>query len=479
MFVALPFYFFPFPQRKMNRHSLTSEHTMRNSDPDRHTTSAAMTWIHRISSAQAPWALVLMASASLALGQPANSGALPIAPAAGPAKTQQALEVDRYFHGYVLEPRESGALETTLCLGGPGQHWCVYNESKKDLTIKRKASNDAGRTWTSPETLLDSRGQPIQGRHITMLRLKSGRWGLVYATLDVPAGRPGRDGGTVFRSSDDGRTWSEPVTVERRFGICCSGHAIVLSNGRVVVPVFKWISHDPTGAAESSNASSLSYSYAYVSNDEGKTWTQSLSELFVSNYRAAYDLEEPAIVELKDGRLLMHLRSQLGRMYRSISQDQGVSWSRPEGLPIAAGYTPCILRRIPKTGDLLMIWNQVSRMEILNGFHRHRLSCAISRDDGQTWTSFKNLESLDTEQVIKPPPAERIEVLEMWDDYGYYQPINRKRYLRAPGVLRICYPNVVFTDNEAVVVYDYGNGTLGEGVQGTKLRTVPIAWFYE
>jgi hypothetical protein len=126
-----------------------------------------------------------------------------------------------------------------------------------------------------------------------------------------------------------------------------------------------------------------------------------------------------------------------------------------------------------------MIWNQVSRMEILNGFHRHRLTTAISQDDGQTWTKFKNLESLDRETVVKPPPVDRIEVLEQWEDYGYYQPINRDRYFRAPGVLRICYPDVVFIDDQAVVIYDFGSGTLGENVHGTKLRAVPIDWFYE
>ena len=413
--------------------------------------------------------LILALALTPAFGGPAG-------PTADPGRP--GLDVDRYFHSIILEPSTHGSLEATLCLGEGGRVWCVYEVRPEGHAIKRRASDDGGRTWAAPESLLDRQGRSIQGNHITMLRLKSGRWGLVYATSDVPEGRIGRDGGTVFRSSDDGRTWSDPAVVERRFGICCSGHAFVLSDHRIVVPIFKWISAEPTGAAESSNAASLSYSYAYVSDDEGKIWTQSLSELFVSSYRAAYDLEEPAAVELKDDRLLMHLRSQLGRMYRSISSDRGISWSRPAGMPVAAGYSPCILRRIPTTGDLLMVWNQVSRMEILNGFARHRLSCAISKDEGQTWGSFKNLESLDDATTIEPPPADRIEVLEMWDDYGYFQPLGHPRYTRAPGVLRICYPDVAFRGDEALVVYDYGAGTLGQNVLATKFRAIPIAWFY-
>ncbi len=123
-----------------------------------------------------------------------------------------------------------------------------------------------------------------------------------------------------------------------------------------------------------------------------------------------------------------------------------------------------------------MIWNQVSRTEILCGHHRHRLSCAVSRDDGRTWENFKNLESLDDVTEVPPTPLDRMEVMEQWEDYGYYQPANRERYHRAPGVMRICYPDVRFVGDEAVIVYDYGAGTLGEGVLGIKLRAVPISW---
>jgi len=126
------------------------------------------------------------------------------------------------------------------------------------------------------------------------------------------------------------------------------------------------------------------------------------------------------------------------------------------------------------TGELLLIWNQTARGEILKGLHRARLSCAVSKDEGNTWENFRNLESLDDETVIAPLPPDWREIIEQREDYWYYQPSNTDRYHRAPGVLRICYPDVQFVGNEAVIVYDYGWGTCGPSMTGTKLRNIPL-----
>ena len=402
-----------------------------------------------------------------------------------PASSGKPLDADRFPYSYVVEPRSRPiAVEGTLCQGKDGVIYfsnsdvARHDDPKDDfLVLWMKSSSDNGRTWGEKWRLKDSSGNDIDGTHNTLLRLESGQLGLVHSSMNVPNGRSGRDGGTFFRTSDDeGKTWSDPAVVEPRFGICCTGHAIALEGGRIVVPVFKWISYDPTGEAESMISPSVSYSYVYVSDDQGRTWTQSLSELFVSHYRAAYDLEEPAVIELKNGRLLMHLRCQLGAGYRCFSDDQGISWTRPERLPYAAGYTPHCLKRIPSTGHLLTMWTQVSRQEIFCGLHRHRLTCAVSKDEGQTWENFKNLESLDDVAVVKPPLSDRFEVIEQWEDYGYYQPVNTERYHRAPGVLRIGYPDVLFVDDEAIIVYDHGMGTLGKS-GGIKQRIIPVDWF--
>lgn len=393
------------------------------------------------------------------------------------------LEVDQFFSSLVVPPQKPGISEATLCRG-TGDDVTMVLQTLDEVCYAEQAdpfifsinSSDHGRTWGPRHKFVDAQSELVRGHHITMLRLRSGRLGLVYASSSVPEARSGRDGGTAFRTSDDeGKTWSEPVVIEPHFGICTSGHAMVHSSGRIVVPIYKWISNVAGGEAESCNAPSFSYCWVCVSDDEGKTWQKSLSELFVSHYRAAFDLEEPNAVELKDGRLLMHLRSQVGRIYRSYSDDSGISWSRPEPLPIAASYTPSILKRIESTGDLLMVWNQVSRQEILTGLHRHRLSCAVSKDEGETWENFKNLESLDDLTVVTPPPDDRLEVMEQWENYGYHQPSNTDRYHRAPSVLRICYPDVAIVGDDAVIVYDWGEGIHGD-THGIKLRAVPVSW---
>lgn len=412
-------------------------------------------------------------------------------PASDQDESKRPLDVDRFFQSFVIEPRIPGTLEGTFAPGKEeGEirfvncevHIADTSPEGDYLYLVMRSSNDAGRTWSDPWEMHDAAGERIRGDHNTVFRMKSGKLGLVYSEHKVfPSGHPGRDGGAgiMFRdSSDEGRTWSDPILVHPFHALCCAGHAIVLESGRIVAPAFRWISHNVTGESESASAPSLSYSFAVVSDDEGKTWRASLSELFVSHYRAAYDLEEPTMVELKDGRLLGDFRCQLGRRYRSFSEDGGISWSRPKPVDIAGSYTPSIIRRMP-TGELLMIWNQISRTEIMSGFHRHRLSVAISRDEGETWENFKDLESLDDETVIPPPPSDRIEVIERWDDHGYHQPGNTKRYHRTPGALRICYPDVIFVGDEAIICYDYGAGILGDGCHGTKLRAIPLDYLRE
>ena len=402
------------------------------------------------------------------------------------------LDVEQFFSGFPREPHEPGTLEGTLTKGKDGK--ILFTAHEVDLTadaemggapyLRMQESADGGRTWCEPWDMADENGERIWALHHTELRLPSGELGLICSEMWHHYGHRGRDAGRsmMFRTSkDEGRTWSAPTIMFHGFCMTCTGHAIILSSGRILAPTFSWISPFPGTEAEAwascvEGTPSFSYSSALFSEDNGATWQSSLSELFISRYRQNFVLEEPTVVELRDGTLLMHLRNPMGRISRSYSKDQGLTWSVPEDVHIAAANCPCMIKRIPRTGDLLMVWNQASMQEIVNGLPRARLSCAISKNEGETWENFKNLESLDDSAKVNPPPASWFQNVEQWEDYGYRQPSNTERYHRAPGPLRICYPNIMFNGDHALIVYDFGHGTMGKA-SGIKLRMIPVDWF--
>jgi hypothetical protein len=48
------------------------------------------------------------------------------------------------------------------------------------------------------------------------------------------------------------------------------------------------------------------------------------------------------------------------------------------------------MKRIPSTGDLLIIWNNLATS---SNMPRRPLTAAISRDDGETWTNFRDIDN--------------------------------------------------------------------------------------
>lgn len=389
----------------------------------------------------------------------------------------------------ILRPRDwpYEATVITLADGSVAMFYDLYEGSRNGNSepaglLHMQISNDVGRTWSEPLALHDRGGCPIQGTRTSPIRLRSGKLGLIHTGEHV---RPGRDGNLIFHySEDEGQTWSDGVTVDPEFAVLRSACGRVLSTGRIVAPVFKWISPD-TGEESEEPSCGICFSWAYYSDDEGQTWQQSHSELIVAKNEGregVYHFEEPVVEELRDGSLIMYGRTETGRHYVSYSKDGAITWTPPVPGPVLTSYTPTLLQRIPSTGHLLMVWNQSSPAEFGAGLSRHRLTCALSKDDGQTWTHFKNLESLDDRTQLDPPPAEPLAV---YRGCPHKQPSDTTQYARAPGPIRVCYPSVTFVGDEVVVVYDcdetssYELGSEMSGLHGTKMRVVPLDWFYQ
>ena len=75
-------------------------------------------------------------------------------------------------------------------------------------------SNDRGRTW-SPREPLQTRGEPIigTGAPTCLVRLQSGKLGLLYGRFSGTAGGTLSGYALCFRASnDEGESWSEEIT---------------------------------------------------------------------------------------------------------------------------------------------------------------------------------------------------------------------------------------------------------------------------
>ena len=130
----------------------------------------------------------------------------------------------------------------------------------------------------------------------------------------------------------------------------------------------------------------------------------------------------------------------------------------------------------------------------MTGLYRHRLTCAVSKDEGATWQHHKNLVSLDDVTHIEPDAIEQVLI------GPFRQPTDRRRYHRAPGPLRCNEPTCTFRDGTAVIThgmcvfgdkdvikhtfgmdYDHLMQDLGLAPfdRGNKVHVLPIDWFYE
>ena len=267
-----------------------------------------------------------------------------------------------------------------------------YGKSSSDhatADIAARYSSDEGRTWTTNDEIIVKNEGGMNVMSVSLLRLQSGEIALFYlrknSTKDC---RP-----VLRRSFDEGKTWSEPtvcITDEVAYFVLNNDRVIQLKDGRLLFAVSKH-------GFEGTKFDNLGRVTTYTSDDNGKTWQRGKNILEVHDAKGDFKAaQEPGVVELKDGSILMWIRTNAGCQYMSRSTDRGVSWSKPEPSVLAAPLSPATIKRLP-TGDLLAVWNDTKSRMALDKYkrgaqHRSPLATAISRDDGTTWSNVRLIE---------------------------------------------------------------------------------------
>ena len=189
--------------------------------------------------------------------------------------------------------------------------------------VRGKISDDGGQTWSEPFLVEPNTARFNVGR-LSLFRLPPhvpvgedeelghvhhGLLAHVYVEMNDGLNRR-----MIFKTSaDEGETWSPPVPLNPQnvsAGVS-QDKAIVLGDGRIVVPVDQYMgtkptTDDPKGVHRMGERfgnlerSALVYSFTLYSDDEGQTW----SPMRQLNFRG----DSPSMIRLSSGALLAAAR---------------------------------------------------------------------------------------------------------------------------------------------------------------------------
>ncbi len=291
-------------------------------------------------------------------------------------------------------PRHDGASVLELRDGRLLLIWMEYmggetiGHDHAPCNVATMISEDEGKTWKNHRILVEKNPGDVNIHYPSLLRLKSGEILFYYLRFhQLKPGSPMKFSSFVCRSSDEMETLSPPVKQN------IAGNGLMqLSSGRIILSSEKLFG-DWCGSTDH-QVSGTCYS-----DDDGHSWKESTTWVDLP-LRGAL---EPHIVELKDGRLLMYVRTQLGAIFQSDSRDGGVTWSKGQTTGLRASESmPCLVK-IPKSGDLLVIWNNsLYDPEFDHSGKRTPLTAAISKDEGRSWENFKDIETDPTWEFTNP-----------------------------------------------------------------------------
>ena len=287
--------------------------------------------------------------------------------------------------------------------------------------LASRNSSDKGNIWTEKDEQVIANEGGMNIMSVSLLRLDDGNIALFYLRKNsekscIPYMRI---------STDEAQTWGEAKQC-----IDTDGYYVV-NNDRFVQLSDKRIMF-PTALHDSGNIGKI---MCYYTDNNGKNWTKSQQ---IANPDHIV-LQEPGVIELKNGKLMLFCRTNSGFQYFSFSDDRGKTWSPIQKGNIKSPLSPASIERIPSTGDLLLVWNN-NYEQSRDGGKRTPYNLAISKNDGKTWGNIKTIES---------------------DPRGWY-----------------CYTAIEFIDNQVLLGHCAGNTRIQNGLATTQITKLSLDWVY-
>jgi hypothetical protein len=359
----------------------------------------------------------------LSLITPATRGEDPV--------TLLVLEPDQAY------PRHSEGSMVALDGGGLGLIYSRFTGGAGDdaaADIVMLESDTAGQNWGAPRVLVPRGRGGLNVMSVSSARLPGGDWLLFYLRKESWS----ECNLFVSRSSDGFGTLSPPVrvTTVNGYHVVNNDRVTITSSGRLVVP--SALHPCPDGTRKS--WSPAAHPMAFLSDDQGRTWRRAAEPVGLPA-DPSLQLQEPGVVELAGGRLLMYMRTNRDVIYQAFSEDGGEHWTTAEPGPlVSARLSPATIRRLPWDKRLVCVWNDHSDRPGPPSGRRTPLCIATSRDDGRSWSRSRPLET---------------------GPDGWY-----------------CYTSIGFAGDRVILSYCAGDKKVG-GLSRLKVVALPRRWLDE
>lgn len=274
-----------------------------------------------------------------------------------------------------------------------------YYSKPGSTWIAGRITKDGGKTW-SPEGVI-ARHPDCQPSHPSVLTTRDGVMHVFYLGFKKwkwqgvnPTEEAQSDLWTT-RSRDNGATWSEPQMIFKGYTGASNG-AIETRDGHLIAPYSHYV-NDPGRLV----------SQVSISTDGGKTWNlgDGIDIGGAGDHEGAL---EPCVIELKDGRVWMLIRTSRKFFWESFSPNGGKTWSTAKATTIDATSAPGHLTRLAD-GRIALVWNRAEKK-------RTELHLALSADEGKTWSPSLNV-AQGTAGGATYPFVIEIEPGELWIGY--------------------------------------------------------------
>lgn len=336
--------------------------------------------------------------------------------------TKNISQQPEFYHGWSTLARQKSGRLMLVWSGRREGHVCPFG------TLEWMTSEDNGKTWTWPRTLLDS---AIDDRDAGVLETANGSilvttfsslayesyiskaasdnsWAKEKMTRWLAAGRRFPEdqreqqlGTWMLRSIDNGLTWSAKYD-----SLVNSPHGpIQLKDGRILYAGKQlWLEDPRVGVS--------------VSHDDGQTWLW-LAEIPARDGDDPKAYHELHVVEAENGDLIAHIRNHNKEndqeTLQSESKDGGQTWSKPHSIGVWG--LPSHLLKL-KNGQLLMTYGH--RRKPLGNLAR------VSSDNGKSWSAPITLSDDATSGDLGYPSSVQLDdgsLLTVWYELVQSQPL--------------------------------------------------------